>query len=80
MLVKLIEIERGMRGGTATLKEVYLNPQHIISVSSDLMANQSLVTEANQLGLSDNVTFSKVVIHEGNVPRSIIVVVVHQKD
>lgn len=74
MLVKLVEIERGMRGGTARLKEVYLNPQHIISVTDDLISNESLMTEAANLGLTPGVMFSKVTIQEGNMPRSLIIV------
>ena len=74
MLVKLVEIERGMRGGTARLKEVYLNPQHIISVTDDLISNESLMTEATNLGLTDGAVFSKVTIQEGNMPRSLIIV------
>ena len=74
MLVKLIEVQRGVRGGTATIREVYLNPSHIISVSDDIVANQSLLTEASHLGLAKETTFSKVVIQEGTVPRSMTVV------
>jgi hypothetical protein len=74
MLVRLIEIERGIRGGTPRLKEVYINSQHIISVSDDFAANETLIKETKQLGLTENVVFSKVIIHEGNVPKSITVV------
>lgn len=74
MLVRLVEVERGMRGGTARLKEVYLNPQHIISVTDDLISNESLMTEAANLGLAEGAIFSKVTIQEGNMPRSLIIV------
>jgi len=74
MLVRLVEVERGMRGGTARLKEVYLNPQHIISVTDDLISNESLMTEAANLGLEPEAMFSKVTIQEGNMPRSLIIV------
>tara|TARA_R110000824_G_scaffold394130_1_gene593740 strand:+ start:334 stop:612 length:279 start_codon:yes stop_codon:yes gene_type:complete len=74
MLVKLIEVEKGLRGSTAKLREVYINPQHIISVTDDLVSNETLVTETVRLGLSDQVAFSKVTIQEGNVPRSLVIV------
>ena len=74
MLIKLIEVQRGIRGGTATLKEIYLNPHHIISVRDDTLSNQSLVSEALSLGLSQSVVFSTVTVHEGTVPRSLTIV------
>ena len=74
MLVKLIEVEKGLRGSTAKLREVYINPQHIISVTDDIVSNETLVTETVRLGLSDQVAFSKVTIQEGNVPRSLVIV------
>ena len=74
MLVKLIEVEKGLRGSTAKLREVYVNPQHIISVTDDIVSNETLVTETVRLGLSDQVAFSKVTIQEGNVPRSLVIV------
>ena len=42
MLVKLIEVKRGMRGGAAFLNEIYINSSHIISVSEDSNANRTL--------------------------------------
>jgi O-phosphoseryl-tRNA(Cys) synthetase len=74
MLVKLIEVKRGMRGGTAYLNEIYVNSNHIISVSDDSSANQNLVNEAKQLGLVEGVKFSKISIAEGNQTRTLTVV------
>ena len=74
MLVKLIEVQRGMRGGSATLNEIYVNSSHIISVSEDLAANESLINEAKSLGLVESVRFSRVVISEGNHTRTLTVV------
>ena len=74
MLIKLFEIERGLRGGTATIREIYLNPSHIISVSDDRIANQSLLSEASHLGLDSETAFSKIIIQDGSVPRSMTVV------
>lgn len=74
MLVKLIEVKREMRGGTTSLDEVYINTSHIISVSEDTQANQSLVNEANNLGLIEGVRFSKIILSEGNQTRALTVV------
>ena len=74
MLVKLIEVKRGMRGGTAFLNEIYVNSSHIISVSEDSNANQNLVNEVADLGLVDGIKFSRVVLSEGNQTRVLTVV------
>ena len=83
MLIKLIQIERPLRGGSARLSEVYLNPRHIISVSDDYQMNEILLNESADLGLKDGARFSKVMIQEGNVPKSITIVgtpsEIHQK-
>ena len=73
-MVKLIEVKRSMRGGTASLSELYVNPDHIVSVSEDTIANEGLINEAKNLGLIDGVRFSKVVISEGSQPKTITVV------
>ena len=72
MLVKLIEVQRGMRGGSASLREVYLNPQHIISVVEDPVV--VLISEVVRLGLLEGTTFSKITIQEGSSSKSVIVV------
>ena len=74
MLIKLIEIKRGIRGSATSLNEIYVNSSHIISVSDDVVANESLINEANSLGLIDNVRFSKIVLSEGSRTRSLTVV------
>jgi len=63
-----------MRGGTASLSEIYINSAHIVSVSEDLVASESLVNEAKQLGLIEGVSFSRVIIVEGNQTRTLTVV------
>ena len=73
MLVKLTEIRRGMRGGTASLNEIYVNSAHIISVSEDTVATESLVNESKKLGLVEGVRFSKIILSEGNQTRSLTV-------
>lgn len=74
MLIKLVEVKRGMRGGTASLNEIYINSAHIISVSEDLIANENLINETKSLGLMENVRFSRIVLSEGNHTRTLTVV------
>jgi len=74
MLVKLVEVKREMRGGTASLNEIYVNSSHIVSVSEDRMSNETLLEEAKRLGLIEGVQFSRVVIAEGNQTRALTVV------
>lgn len=74
MLVKLTEVKRQMRGGTAFLNEIYINTAHIISVSEDAQTAQSLVSEVRNLGLVEDVRFSKIILSEGSQTRTIIVV------
>ena len=74
MLVKLIEVTRGLRGGTASLSEIYINSAHIVSVSDDTVANESLINEVKSLGLVESVRFSRVTIVEGNRSRVLTIV------
>ncbi len=74
MLVKLIEVKRGMRGGSASLNEIYINSSHIVSVSLDHITSEGLINEAKSLGLVEGVEFSKVIISEGSQTRTVTVV------
>jgi len=73
-MVKLIEIKKSIRGSSTALSELYVNPDHIVSVSEDIIANETLLHEAKNLGLVEGVRFSKVVISEGNHPRTLTIV------
>ena len=65
------------------LNVVYLNPRHIISIAEDSISNENLLEEAVKLGLSEQVSFCRVTIHEGNQPRTLTIVgsssEIHQK-
>ena len=74
MLVKLIEVKSGIRGSTASLSEIYINSSHIVSVSEDFRAKETLINEATRLGLIESVGFSKIVITEGNHSRTLTIV------
>ena len=70
MLVKLIEITRDI-GGVDRLNEVYINPVHIISVNED---NSSSPVLKENLGLSEDVRFSYILLSEGNNSRRMKVI------
>jgi len=74
MLVKLVEVKRGMRGGTTFLNEIYINSSHIISVVEDSQAKKNLVNETKDLGLVEGICFSKIILSEGNQTRTLTVV------
>ncbi len=76
MLVKFIEVDTTPSDGrhSVRLKETYINPQHIISVSEDFSLSSTLISETRELGLNENVSFSTLLISEGNNPRLIVVV------
>ena len=72
MLIKLVKVERGPTGVFSSLKEVYVNINHIASVTSE--GDIISLVEKKSIGLLDNIQLSKVVIIEGNRSRSITVV------
>ena len=74
MLIKLVEVKTGVRGGVASLNEIYVNTNHIISIAEDVRANQSLVQEVKRLGLVGATRFSKIVLSEGSHVRTLTVI------
>jgi len=73
MLVKLIEIQSGIRGTAPSVRDIYINPRHIISVSADLIANETLISEVVKYGLDEGTSFSKITIQDGSSAKSITV-------
>ena len=74
MLIKLTELQKGIPSGNLSLNEIYVNSDHIISVSDDLNTNQSMISEGKSLGLGPLTKFSRLVISEGNATRVLVVV------
>ena len=70
MLVKLIEVTRDT-SGVDRLNEVFINPAHIISVNEDTGSHPLL---KENLGLSEDVRFSSLLLSEGNGARRMRVV------
>ena len=74
MLVRLTEVLTGLRGGPASLSEIYVNSSHIVSVAEDVRAMETLISETKRLGLVENTRFSKIVVTEGSRSRTLTVV------
>jgi len=71
MLVKLIEIHKP-DGDRIHLDEVFINGQAVTSIRSE--SNVQMISEAVELGVSPEASFSRVTINEGGMPRTITVV------
>ena len=71
MLVKLIEIHKP-QGDRVYLDEVYVNGQAVTSIRSE--NNTQMISEAVELGVSPEVSFSRVTINEGGIARTITVI------
>jgi hypothetical protein len=69
MLIKLIEIFK-QPGDRMRLDEVYVSGDAVTSIRSD---NQ-LLSEAVELGISPDASFSRVTINEGGMARTITVI------
>ncbi len=69
MLVKLIEVHKPA-GDRMRLDEIYVNGNAVTSIRSD---NQ-LLSEAVELGISPDASFSRVTINEGGMARTITVI------
>ena len=74
MLVRLIELKQGYQNQVPALREVYLNPRHIISVTSDSDTNKKIINENIDVGVPSGTVFSKIALQEGTLPRTITVV------
>ena len=71
MLVKLIEIHKP-QGERVHLDEIYVNGQAVTSIRSE--SNTQVISEALELGVSPEASFSRVTINEGGMARTITVV------
>ena len=71
MLVKLIEIFKPP-GERLHLDEVYVSGQAVTSIRPE--QNTSMLTEAVELGISPEASFSRVTLNEGGLSRTMIVI------
>ena len=73
MLVKLVKVDLSTNG-QSSLKEIYVNTNHIAAISEVDDVSESVLIEKQLLGFMKDVTFSRIVIVEGNRTRTITVV------
>jgi hypothetical protein len=71
MLVKLIEVHKPA-GDRVHLDEVFINGQAVTSIRA--AANTGMISEAIELGVSPEASFSSLTINEGGMARTITVV------
>jgi hypothetical protein len=77
MVVKLVEVHSHhtvTSNNSYSLREVYINPQRVVSMREDT-GFQSLLSEGELPdGLNDNQTFTRIFLDQGQGGRSIVVV------
>jgi hypothetical protein len=71
-MVRLVEIYETPKGHI--LREIYVNPKHIISLREDMRLKTKLSEGFSLEGLDENHCFTKVVLDRGSVGLEIIVV------
>ena len=71
MLVKLVEVYKPP-GERLHLDEVYISGNAVTSIR--LEQNNSIISEAVELGVSPQAVFSRITINEGGMARTITVV------
>ena len=71
-MVDLVEIVR--EDGRYRLKEIYVNPSWIISISEE-PASKQIMEEAQSIGLAPQARYSRITVSSGYGPPKDIVVV-----
>jgi hypothetical protein len=77
MVVKLVEVhsERAVTSGKSySLREVYINPQRVVSMREDTGFNNLLSEGVLPEGLNSSQTFTRIFLDQGQGGRSIVVV------
>ena len=72
-MIELIQIKK-LGEESFRLSTIYVNPQHIISLSEDKTYRDYLTEGKIKIGLNRATTFTKVKLHEGNKASSVVVV------
>tara|TARA_Y100001938_G_scaffold85798_1_gene117828 strand:+ start:129 stop:410 length:282 start_codon:yes stop_codon:yes gene_type:complete len=73
MLVKLISIERAINGAYA-LKEVLINPKHILMVTEAPTWRKRLAEGVLPEGLHAETSFSRLVLVDSNYNREMVII------
>ncbi len=77
MVVKLVEVHSHhavTSNKSYTLREVFINPQRVVSMREDTGFSSLLSDGELRAGLSNNQTFTRIFLDQGQGGRSIVVV------
>jgi len=77
MVVKLVEIFKNsnvVKGSGYTLREIYINPEHVVCLREDTFTGRLLEEGKLPQGLDDRQKFTKVQLNRGSVGLDVIVV------
>mgnify|MGYP003388920671 FL=1 len=77
MIVKLVEVCQAMSVGTAgayTLREVFVNPEHVVCLRSDDLTRQRLQENKLPPELDERQEFTRIQLNRGNNGLDLIVV------
>tara|TARA_X000001382_G_scaffold129001_2_gene119981 strand:- start:725 stop:1003 length:279 start_codon:yes stop_codon:yes gene_type:complete len=72
MLVELTKVE--MVDGSPTINRIYVNPQHVVSVTEDNLAYHELKEGLLQAGVHNQFSVSKVVLYDGGTSSKVIII------
>ena len=72
-MVELIQIKK-LGEESFRLSAIYINPQHIVSLSEDGMYRDYLTEGKIKIGLNKATVFTKVKLHEGDKTSDVVVV------
>ncbi len=72
-MIELIQIKK-LDEESFRLSTIYLNPQHIVSLSEDRLFRSYLAEGKMDIGLNRATVFTKIKLHEGNKTSDVIVV------
>ena len=71
-MVKLVEVRQTLN--KFSLKEIYVNPEHVVAIREDDRTAQSLREGKLPNGLSENQTFTRLYIDRGQAGLDVTVV------
>ncbi|MHA2401943.1 MAG: hypothetical protein ACXADH_03045 [Candidatus Kariarchaeaceae archaeon] len=72
MLIKMMQLNVDFRGSGVGVTEIYVNPNHIVSVT-DSGYSDRLLQEVSHL-VEFDAKFSKLILNEGGKSKSIVVI------
>mgnify|MGYP003128552712 CR=1 FL=1 len=73
MLVKLVSIERAING-SYTLKEVLINPKHIVMVTDAPSWKRRLSEGVLPTGLHSETNFSRLILADSNYNKEMVII------